>query len=699
MKTDIKTKKTPLPSQAEILHFLAKAFSLEASNQQLKDYIKHGDANFRTKQKVIDEVFIRPLTKYAGTEFTALVKWALEKFFDEYISNIVCKINFDTTTRPEAMNILARSYFPVLCANLLEIFHEHFNGPSVNDLLSGNSSLRKTFEWLEANHYSVLDNTRDNNLVDVSAHNQKMELWFSGQHLPSYTDLKGMLTFANVTENDKTAILCWLLLARAIDWVKFKGDKTGVLFCSRLIHYSTTGEKVSAAELESPLEKYRKKYLALSQADDRFRDLTKSIFHSLSPQRMPIENPDILIKNEYARLVRLHKHHDKKGLLNYRLEQFKIFLYSKQQDDLALKHIESAFKQSLYRSGEHQEILFKMAYGIAKGNQSVQTRLKNQAIAFGWFEPPAENDSKSSRPDVLYSSEKNSHSKNDTRLIELALKNDVDGVREMLTKKRGSVDTLSVEGKSVYLIAIERAQMAGDHNLINLLLKSEASPKPKTLNTRDFDGNTPLIKAVQYGYVKIVQKLIEWKADPNLKAAETARSPLMLAVEQLLSLYKPEMLPNPIGLIEKGEPRILENLRRHLINAGLVSSGIKLSELNEWHSKILKDPRKRDIMNHVVSQLDSRENRDISAYKKIVNLLLNAAADPNQTHEYPIPGYTPLMLAAETNDIDLFKQLEKAGGNSKKSYQRTDTLEHVGCLEIAKQFKSESIVTYLKSGS
>ncbi len=687
MKTSIRATQPPLPSQAEALHFLARAFGLEASNQQLKDYLKHGDSNYRTKHRVIKEVFVEPLTKYTGTQVSAMVNSSIHYFFDDYINNIVCKINFDATTREEAIGILSNSYYPFFCANLIRKFDEQFKGPSVKHVLWENkSALEGVFSWIEENHPSVTKNIRDDHLTDVRAINEKMSKWFSGQHIATITDLVGMLSFSDISDHDKSVTLCWLLLARAIDWVRFKNKKLGTDFNDRLTHYLKNEEQLSLADLTRPLEEYNRKFLILSQADDRFRD------------KLPIAAMSGHIRDDYNKLARLHEHHDKKGLLNYRLEQFKTFLYGK-QPDLELKHLETAFKQSLYRAGEFQEKLYQMALPLLEVNQPAHTRFKNQAIAFGWVEAPAEHDNKSSRSEILYDSEKANQGKNDTKLLQLTKANNFEGVRGLLQKRRASVDTLSSKNESVYLIAIEHAQMLGDHRLINLLLESEHSSKPKTLNTRDFDGNTPLIKAVQYGYVKIVQKLIGWKADPNLKAAVTARSPLMLAVEQLLSIYKPEMIPSPIELIEKGEPRVLENLRRHLINTGMVSSGINLSELKEWHSEILKDPIKREIMNQVVSQLDSLDNIDISAYKKIVNLLLNAGADPNQTHEYPIPGYTPLMLAAETNDSELFRQLEKAGGDRKKTYQRTDTLEHIDCLDIAKYFKSESIVTYLKSGS
>lgn len=687
MKTDIKTKQAPLPSQAEILHFLAKAFSLEASNQQLKDYLKHGDSNYRTKHKVISEVFVQPLNKYAGTEVTVMVKWSLAYFFDDYINNIVCKINFDSTTREQAMGIISQSYLPFISSRLIQTFEEQFKGPSIKHLFSKNeSALKGVFAWIEESHPAVMANIKDDYHTDVQATSEKMAKWFSGQHIPTLTDLKGMLAFTNLSNHDRSVILCWLFIARALDWARFKNKKLGVTFYDRLYHYLNNKGQLTFADIIIPLEKYNQNFLILNQADDSFR------------ANMPFAVMSGEIRNDYNKLVRLHEQHDKKGLLNYRLEQFKTFLYG-EQPDLALKHLEFAFKQSLYRAGEFQHGLYQMALSLIKDNQPAHTRFKNQAIAFGWVEPPAEHNNESSRSGVLYDSEKAPKGKNDTKLIQLTKANDVDAVRDLLQKRKPSVDTLSAKNESVYLIAIEHAQMSKDHRLINLFLASKSTPKPKTLNTRDFGGNTPLIKAVQYGYVDIVEKLLNWRADPNLRAAETARSSLMLAVEQLLSLYKPGLLPSPIELFEKGEPRVLENLRRHLVTTGMLPPSTTLSELKEKNNEILNDPRKREIMTQVLDHLDARDNRDTSAYKQIVNLLLDAGADPNQIHEHPIPGYTPLMLAAETNDIELFTALISAGGDFRKTYKHPDRLNDIDCLEIAEYVGSDHIQNYIRSSN
>merc|ERR1712172_404570 len=53
------------------------------------------------------------------------------------------------------------------------------------------------------------------------------------------------------------------------------------------------------------------------------------------------------------------------------------------------------------------------------------------------------------------------------------------------------------------------------------------------VNHRDNDGDTALMTAVEHGCVKIVEMLLEAKADPNInkKSTSTENSPLMIAAK------------------------------------------------------------------------------------------------------------------------------------------------------------------------
>ena len=45
-----------------------------------------------------------------------------------------------------------------------------------------------------------------------------------------------------------------------------------------------------------------------------------------------------------------------------------------------------------------------------------------------------------------------------------------------------------------------------------------------------------------------------------------------------------------------------------------------------------------------------------------------SGADPNAEHTHPINGYTPLMLAVETDEAQVAKALKEAGGDTEKVY-------------------------------
>ena len=74
-----------------------------------------------------------------------------------------------------------------------------------------------------------------------------------------------------------------------------------------------------------------------------------------------------------------------------------------------------------------------------------------------------------------------------------------------------------------------------------------------------------------------------------------------------------------------------------------------------------------------------------------IRSLLKAGADVNAVHSSPIKGYTPLMLAAELDEVDLFEIMLVHGGDIKKTYIDPNSDRAVSILEIASHFDSRDI--------
>jgi ankyrin repeat protein len=168
----------------------------------------------------------------------------------------------------------------------------------------------------------------------------------------------------------------------------------------------------------------------------------------------------------------------------------------------------------------------------------------------------------------------------------------------------------------------------GDADTIAQLLKQGANP-----NQRYDDGCTALYVAVEFGYSKIVELLVEFGADVNAKKLDSGETPLLFAIELghlnivqfLLSHGADANEPNSMG-----DPPIyfaaFSNHHAIAISQALISAGANVNALNSKHQSAL----------HAASQ-----NGNVD----IVRLLINAGADVNYTLFDGAYLYTPLSRA------------------------------------------------------
>ncbi|QUN04794.1 hypothetical protein KDN34_11090 [Shewanella yunxiaonensis] len=87
---------------------------------------------------------------------------------------------------------------------------------------------------------------------------------------------------------------------------------------------------------------------------------------------------------------------------------------------------------------------------------------------------------------------------------------------------------------------------------------------------------------------------------------------------------------------------------------------------------------------------------NIIELRKIARTLIKAGADVNAEHKSPINGYTPLMLAAENDEKELFESMLIAGGDLRKTYKNTENGNDVSLFEIATYFKSQGVLRVLR---
>ena len=112
-----------------------------------------------------------------------------------------------------------------------------------------------------------------------------------------------------------------------------------------------------------------------------------------------------------------------------------------------------------------------------------------------------------------------------------------------------------------------------------------------------------------------------------------------------------------------------------------------------------KDPILEQAKQWCAQYFEEQWKRCLSKEKmfSIAKVLLENGADPNQRHDIKgLVGYTPLMMAAEKNLIDLFELMIKYNGNPNQTARDTGPYSStISCWEIATYWKSNSVLQYL----
>ncbi|MDH1489256.1 ankyrin repeat domain-containing protein [Acinetobacter johnsonii] len=88
-----------------------------------------------------------------------------------------------------------------------------------------------------------------------------------------------------------------------------------------------------------------------------------------------------------------------------------------------------------------------------------------------------------------------------------------------------------------------------------------------------------------------------------------------------------------------------------------------------------------ELMQPKISELELR---------KIIDILLKAGADVNQTAKRPILGYTPLMLAVESNEYEIARyMLDHCHGDLNKTYVDPRDGRLISCQNIISEYEAE----------
>jgi ankyrin repeat protein len=283
------------------------------------------------------------------------------------------------------------------------------------------------------------------------------------------------------------------------------------------------------------------------------------------------------------------------------------------------------------------------------------------------------------------------------QLAYFAMFNKNDEVAALL-QAGADVNKLSNDGESALLFALNSMdktdfpQPAMNEALLDMMLMQEHEAKVINKTTLKLKL-LPLICAVKSGKLSIVKRLLEQGAIVDARGETDGQTALNVCLKLIMQEVDPEFCKRETFKHQYSEASI-ESLKRHC--AGLLGSSN--SEVRNNLQQQMLIPIYRDIQKKIFEYHTQNwgSRYDVTELRKIAILLLDFGADPNIEYSAPVNGYTPLMLAAENDELMLFKHMVDKGGDPKKTYYCKQAKVLASCFGIASAFKSGKVIGFLK---
>ena len=747
------TVESPLPTAPELLRGLARALDVrgeDGSGGRLFDeYVRKGQYVHELHVKLLKEGILAPLGNVLSAETVDFLRIAIEHSFKQYHS---FALNYDAVDMNRSTVIrISTPLFLICWSEGWSLLEQHFPFPGPPELCSSSNVMANAISWLEENcigWQGIVDQYKDQNEEKINYVNR----WKNGTKLPSFQSLKLLAGCASAREREKVFLV--LLVGRAIAFLCRNHDGLG-----RKISYIASTEvdsfdplKIGVETVEASL-KYDDFVCHIENVNDLFRraimngEGADEVLHALLEAKAFHRKAKLPTTSRW----RLHwmwgRYAIANGCLNEAVSEYEkafgLSLYSagNAQDVIireALVVASWSGKVKLLERIKNQAI----AFGIIQaditdeddpGEACGESRRKNTFVKdweirrwqqdFDTVFPPdfmlqgcvrdwedAESSviildpAKHSKPDlqhpnrvVKYKGEGGSIKK--PQVLYYAWKNDFSAVKKLVKKGADFVTPWKGNGESVFHFAVRwmnrvDALASPDESLYAFIL-----PRIEALaNEKGHD--CPVRKMVCTPYLKkqftVLGSAVE-TCDP--KVVEKVLS-LGAAVDQghtmdkFTPLYQLCSLMDSMFNLEKRRWAMQEHLKR-------MSPGERAEIMRRYgvpHNGEGVSPR---AMNLMMGAMEVEQGKLLKIGKNpllaIAEVLLDHGADPNAFHSVSnVEKRTPLMMAIESGDIDLFELLLKYGGDASLTcFSHIDYKEY-SCLEVAAKFGGAAMVERVK---
>lgn len=736
------TSKTapPYPRLGEIYRALAAAFDTKTGNRSVDRLAREGEFDWSLLPALVEQLFVAPLQQGIDPALARITGQMLAQFHTRYV-DLVSTVALDSLSRDEALPVLAEHYFSPHGVGFLLQVRLQLGGPDLMRLLDpAHQPVATVLQWLDqAQPLASLAFARAT--TDDRAQIEMIRKWKNGTHLPDRQSIilfGKRLTDGAVVATEKVAQLrTWLIIARALMY--FERKAVGTLASLRGTLQRQLLQGLPPVDIGAILS------ATVVDAGQRYADLQMPVLqlHERLQRTSAKSTGDQLASlRELERCEGIGRKIDTEGRIDFHLAWLRgRWHVLSGQVDLAVRHYERASISSDYRAGQQHRQIIEEALAVAAcvNDKGFLKRLKHRAIALGLLVAPMsdtvmqqweidhasqhfhrifplqarfpeareDNESLQGLPFLLVSEEEIDAFKPDLRnpgrvisvrfadgqvrrwpqLRLFASFDRVDAVQALLS--RGApVDQLDASGASALLCAIQSASDGRGRRALDVLLGHVHAPS--TLNSVTGRKQlTPLLCAIELGAPEVVQGLLEMSANPDLRGNVIDETALYCVMGKIGFLRRPDRLYRYLkdSFLDDPDTVRKELMRRYNVSmAGIFGDRPFAAAMHE-------DLRARELFDGLVSALSKEQSTKYQVPKlvRIVELLLRAGANPNARHQYPEPGRTPLMLAAENDAVQVFEWMLERGGDP---FLRDEA--GVNCLQIATGFASARVLDFMR---
>lgn len=262
------------------------------------------------------------------------------------------------------------------------------------------------------------------------------------------------------------------------------------------------------------------------------------------------------------------------------------------------------------------------------------------------------------------------------------LKRDVDAVKALL-EAGANVNTLTDKGDSVLTLCLNDNIMelsTSQKEILDLLLQHNFTKETLNTVTKKKYLST-LHLAIELGNSELVENLITRGSNVNMIADIDQHTPLHLALKLLHRVLRPISFEQYIYQFTNYSPEQRQQAELSLYR----HSGGQLKLNDIWHN--IHTSHGRELFQQVYDLMQPKASE--AELRKIIYILLKAGANVNQIAKRPILGYTPLMLAVESNEYEIARYMvDHCNGDLNKTYVDPRDGRLISFQDIISEFKA-----------